>query len=252
MQRSMPAALDGDNKYTAGDDDVDLLVIHVDGPASANFGASPGSLERHSSATDASLQRDRLAPAYAPMSNPPSVSSGEPGKQSDGFQHAQAAIEWLDAVVMQLNLVPGFRDKVLLLVALGWGKDPPPLLLCAGGGQLSGLTEASDVPSGSVEDTTVDQQRVRDSAFAGICRPAQSHETLAPTNGAEHASVDPFMSLAAPLLVVRRLPAVIRVDRCSKLGVTECLRHGGDGSIASWHLLPELAFKLGRAPKYGA
>ncbi len=247
MQRVMPASLNVDDNDAVADDDVDLLVIHADGPACVNFGASSGGRERHAAATEVPVQHDRPAPAAAP-----GVTSGRPGPRGGHFEHARAAIEWLDATVMQLNLVPGFRDKVLLLVALGWGKDPPPPVLCAGGGQLSGLTEALDVPSGSVEDTTVNQQRVRDSAFASVRRPMQSHETLAPTNGAEHASVDPTMSLAAPLLVVRCLPAVIRVDRCSKFGVAECLRHGGDGPIASWHLLPELAFKLGRAPKYGA
>ena len=246
MQPSMPAALNV-HDMAGEDEEVDLLAIHVNRPACASFGTSSGSGEHQTPATDATVQHDSTAPASAP-----GVASGRPVRHSHGFEHARAAVEWLDAVVMQLNLVPGFRDKVLLLVALGWGTDPSPPVLCAGGGQLSGLTEASDAPSDRVQDTNVSQERIRPSAFAGVRRPAQSHETLAPTNGAEHASVDPAMSHASPLLIVRRLPAVIRVDRCSQFGVAECVKHGGDGSVATWHLLPELAFKLGRAPKYGA
>ena len=252
MQPVLPAPLSMDSHNEAHDDDVDLLVIHVSEPACVSSSTSSGSHESQTSATEVAVQHGNPAPASAPVSGPSGVSSGRPGRHSNAFEHACVAIEWLDAVVMQLNLVPGFRDKVLLLVALGWGKDPSPPVLCAGGGQLSGLTEASAVPSGRVVDATAIGQSIRDSAFAGVRRPAQSYEVSAPANGAEHATLDPAMSLASPLLVVRRLPAVIRVDRCSQLGVAKCLRHSGDGAIASCHLLPELAFKLGRAPKYGA
>ena len=252
MQPVLPAALKLDSHDEAGDNDVDLLVIHVNGPTCASFDASSGSLKGQMSATEVAVQHDSPAPACATVSRPPGADSGRLGQPSDRYQDARAAIEWLDAVVMQLNLVPGFRDKVLLLVALGWGEDSSPPVLCAGGEQLLGLTRALDVPSCRMEDAIVDLQRIRDSVFAGVQRPAQSFEMLAPTHGAEHATVDPAVSLNCPLLVVRRLPAVIRVDACSRFGVVECLNHGGDGPTACRHLLPELAFKLGRAAKYGA
>lgn len=57
---------------------------------------------------------------------------------------------------------------------------------------------------------------------------------------------------AAPLLVVQRLPAVVRVDSCRRLNLQQAAMKGGSVAKLAERMLPELAYKLGRAPKYGA
>ena len=227
-----------------------MLVIHVDRAACAASDMLADSQQSQTSATAAAEQVDSPQAAAATDCELPRSNASRPDNRIDDFEHARTAVEWLDAVVMQLNLVPGFREKVLVIVALGWSSVGSPPLLSQGGGQLMGITEAP--AAAAANGSSLDVQAARGSAFAGVRRPAQSFEMLAPALGAEYATVDPSMSLTSPLLVLRRLPAVIRVDHCTQAGVAECLRHGGDGPIAAQHLLPELAFKLGRATKYGA
>ncbi len=41
-------------------------------------------------------------------------------------------------------------------------------------------------------------------------------------------------------------------DEAGALSLSECVLRGGHGSILVDRLLPELAYKLGRAAKYGA
>ncbi|KAK9821225.1 hypothetical protein WJX81_003510 [Elliptochloris bilobata] len=54
------------------------------------------------------------------------------------------------------------------------------------------------------------------------------------------------------LLLVLRLAGVVRRDMAARLSATEAAERGGGGCILLERLLPELAYKLGRAPKYGA
>lgn len=51
-------------------------------------------------------------------------------------------------------------------------------------------------------------------------------------------------------LVVHRLAGVVRRDEAAALG--EAAARGAGGVILAERLLPEVAYKLGRAPKYGA
>ncbi|KXZ46687.1 hypothetical protein GPECTOR_41g651 [Gonium pectorale] len=50
--------------------------------------------------------------------------------------------------------------------------------------------------------------------------------------------------LASPLLVVRRLPGVVRRDRAERLSYREALAAGGQGAILADRLLPEVAYKV--------
>ena len=49
-----------------------------------------------------------------------------------------------------------------------------------------------------------------------------------------------------------RVCTFCRKDAVQKLDVGEVLERGGGGCILAERLLPEVAYKLGRAPKYGA
>eukprot|EP00897_Mesotaenium_endlicherianum_P001416 jgi/Mesen1/1301/ME000013S00796 len=55
-----------------------------------------------------------------------------------------------------------------------------------------------------------------------------------------------------PILAAYHLEAVTRRDAAGFLGVQECRKHGGNGAILANRFLHEVAFKLWRAPKYGA
>ena len=219
-----------------------MLVFHVDRAACAR------------TETPADGQHDQIDAQAAALGSIRSPSDGAlASQQSEGFAHACSALEWLDGMVQHLNMVPGFRDKVLLLVALGWGSSRSLPLLQPGGGQLlSKDAQGMDPADNDLGDVGAGQLHPADSVFASVQRPTQSFEANASSAGAELPATSTALASISPLLVVRRLPAVIRVDRCTQLGVAECLQNSGDGPIAAQHLLPELAFKLGRAPKYGA
>lgn len=47
-------------------------------------------------------------------------------------------------------------------------------------------------------------------------------------------------------------PKIYRRDEICRLDPEQILQSGGASVIRAGHLLKELAFKLGRAPKYGA
>lgn len=85
-----------------------------------------------------------------------------------------------------------------------------------------------------------------DVAAGGSCefRPRQSWQTA--------ADADVTADVQAPLLIVQRLPAVIRVDKCTRLDLDECASCGGGVAILAERMLHEIAYKLGRASKYGA
>lgn len=75
-------------------------------------------------------------------------------------------------------------------------------------------------------------------------RPRQSWQTA--------ADADVTADAQAPLLIVQRLPDVIRVDKCTRLDLHECASSGGGVAILAQRMLYEIAYKLGRAAKYGA
>jgi hypothetical protein len=54
------------------------------------------------------------------------------------------------------------------------------------------------------------------------------------------------------ILRVDRLPGVVRRDNVCRLGVRECRDEGAVGCILAERLLWEVAYKMGRASKYGS
>lgn len=153
---------------------------------------------------------------------PPSRSTAAGGTAEGAAGAEGRLLEWLDALVRELNQVPGFRETVLLTLVLGSGAVPP-----------SSLALPPQEPS-----------RLVPRGCAPLSRPRQSYEFA----GAQPVSVD----VERPALVVHRLAGVIRRDRVAALDPAEVARHGGGGAILAERMLPELAYKLGRAPKYGA
>ncbi|KAG2490051.1 hypothetical protein HYH03_011516 [Edaphochlamys debaryana] len=117
-----------------------------------------------------------------------------------------------------------------------------------GGGAAAALSllDAADPGLGAADpdSSTAAAAPAAPAAYPLVSRPLQSFEFL----GLERLAVD----VRAPLLVARRLPGVVRRDHAQRLAVKEAVAAGGMGAIAADRLLHELAYKLARAPKYGA
>ena len=152
------------------------------------------------------------------------VSVGESGTAAGAdaqYVDTCEAVAWVDELVRHVNAQPGIRDGLLLAV-----------LLSSGGALLpTGLLQPGGTGSGGI-------------GSADTLRPRQSWQLR------EDKPV--AIDAGAPILAVQRLPAVVRVDACSALSLAQCAARGGNGAIQAERLIPELAYKLGRAPKYGA
>lgn len=138
---------------------------------------------------------------------------------------ACAAMEWADALVRRLDRAPGFKDTSILTVVATPPRGPahplPPTL----------TQERRALPPA-------------EGAAAAVVRPLQSFEF----SGTERVAAD----VAAPAVVAHRLAGVIRRDRVGQLTLEEAAARGGGGAIPAERMLAELAYKIDRAPKYGA
>jgi hypothetical protein len=182
-------------------------------------------------------------------------------EKSPSVPAAVDVLAWLDRTLRYLNNSSAFKDTVLLTVvatpgAAGALPAAVPLLLGAGGYPLSGTLQNAEQQL--TKDNQQEQQQQKSLAGAAgqraaavwqpagrpVLRPLQSWQQLA---GAEIAVDD-----RRPLLCLRRLPGVIRRDSCSRFSLAECCSSTGVLGLLADRLIPEVAYKLGRAPKYGA
>ncbi|KAG2430129.1 hypothetical protein HXX76_010228 [Chlamydomonas incerta] len=118
----------------------------------------------------------------------------------------------------------------------------------AGGLSILDATLDADVAAGGLGSGAATV--LGPASFPLVSRPLQSFEFLGleRLTGPGGCGVD----LAAPLLVARRLPGVVRRDRAERLSYRDALAAGGQGCVQLERLLPEVAYKVARAPKYGA
>ncbi|DBB07902.1 TPA: hypothetical protein ACH3X3_009294 [Trebouxia sp. C0006] len=136
---------------------------------------------------------------------------------------AAAAYSWLNDLVSCLWRMPAFHQSVLLVLLL-------------------------------TNPHNSDLQRFQANQSADVCfemdglpkvaRPLQSHRI------SNMKAVS--QCLAKSSLMVQHLPGVVRCDNVQSLSLTDIVKHGGGCCILAEHILPELAYKLGRAAKYGA
>lgn len=150
---------------------------------------------------------------------------------------AAAALSWADKTLRYLNNSSAFKDTVLLTVLATPGSSQQPgaipLLAATGGCELSPRV-----------GTAAPGQQQQQQPERKVLRPLQSCEQLA---GKPLA-----VSQQRAILCLRRLPGVIRRDECSRFSLSECCSSSGGLALLADRLLPEIAYKLGRAPKYGA
>jgi hypothetical protein len=129
---------------------------------------------------------------------------------------------------------------LLTVLATPSGGQQPgaiPLLAAAGGCELS--PHVSTATPGQQQQQQQQQQPGR-----RVLRPLQSCEQL---SGKPLA-----VSQQRAILCLRRLPGVIRRDDCTRFSLSDCCSNSGGLALLADRLLPEIAYKLGRAPKYGA
>lgn len=165
---------------------------------------------------------------------------------------AAAVLAWVDRTLRYLNNSSAFKDAVLLTVLATPGSimlPAVPTLLAAGGGEpinpnaVLAQAAAGDV-GGSCAASGQQQLQQVQQQHRVVLKPLQSWEQLG-----GHALA---ISKQRPMLCLRRLPGVNRRDGCVKFSLQECCSSSGTLGLVADRLLPELAYKLGRAPKYGA
>ncbi|KAI8470765.1 MAG: hypothetical protein J3K34DRAFT_508772 [Monoraphidium minutum] len=226
----------------SADSGLDMLVIHVDVHTAAQRYAQSAQSAQHAQRQAAHTQHAQQQQQQQQQQEGPAPTAGGPDTAGGGGaldDTARAAAEWADRVLRYLNNSPAFRDAVLLAFVLTpAGADLGQSLLEPGGAPLQ-----PGAPVGAGGGAAAAEGEERGTA-PPVPRPLQSWQQL---GGAPAAAGG-----RAAALCVRRLPGVVRVDGCARVGLGECLSRGGMGGMLADRLLPEIAYKVGRAPKYGA
>eukprot|EP01024_Parvocaulis_polyphysoides_P015388 TRINITY_DN1670_c0_g1_i1.p2 TRINITY_DN1670_c0_g1~~TRINITY_DN1670_c0_g1_i1.p2 ORF type:complete len:365 (-),score=55.77 TRINITY_DN1670_c0_g1_i1:203-1297(-) len=161
---------------------------------------------------------------------------------------SDSKLQWTDEVFRILNQSKKFVTEVISILLLS-SNDISPIseggqkkkLLKKGGEKIQVGKPIQLKRKGQKHRTkTYDQNQY----FPSIIRPRQSFEFL----GLDEVEIDE----ERVVLCVKKLQGVIRCDECSKVGYKECYEKGGDLAILIDRLFYEIAYKLARAPKYGA
>ncbi|KAI7846349.1 hypothetical protein COHA_000186 [Chlorella ohadii] len=232
-------------------------------PPAAAFGAAVGEeAEEGDEVIDMVLLALDAANAPVLSSDGEQAGSGAlapPGAGSSAaLSSSLAALEWADDLVRLLNQEPGFRETVLLTLVVGPGQcAEQPLLVqdqpLLQPGQPQPYGSAAPAAAAGTAASAAALERATAVAAAPVClpvqRPAQSYQLA----GLDRVSVDAH----SPAVVVHRLPAVIRqAVTGSRVPVSYFIEAAvlplAAGCILAERLLPEVCYKLGRAPKYGA
>ncbi|KAA6424450.1 MAG: hypothetical protein FRX49_05662 [Trebouxia sp. A1-2] len=203
------------------DDTFDLLMLHVAQPvetiqAQLELSESPPVSDPNLGDLDGGHNQASLLPA------PPPSTSCESSFGGAAYSSA-AAYSWLNDLVSCLWRMPAFHQSVLLVLLLTNSHNSDLQRFQAN--QSADVCFAMD-------------------GFPKVARPLQSHRI------SNMMAVS--QCLAKSSLMVQHLPGVVRCDNVRSLSLTDIMKHGGGCCILAEHILPELAYKLGRAAKYGA
>eukprot|EP01023_Acetabularia_acetabulum_P064529 TRINITY_DN8366_c0_g3_i2.p1 TRINITY_DN8366_c0_g3~~TRINITY_DN8366_c0_g3_i2.p1 ORF type:complete len:354 (-),score=49.09 TRINITY_DN8366_c0_g3_i2:275-1336(-) len=154
-------------------------------------------------------------------------------------------LQWMDQIIRNLNMSQKFTSEVISILLLTSNESSSL------GGAKKLLRKEKEIiqigkpmqfkRKGQHSSSKIQGQN---QDFLSIVRPAQSFEFL----GLDNVEVDD----ARAVLCVKKLAGVFRCDECSKIGFKECYDKGGDIAILIDRFLHEIAYKLARAPKYGA
>eukprot|EP00884_Botryococcus_braunii_P022256 jgi/Botrbrau1/8714/Bobra.0311s0025.1 len=145
---------------------------------------------------------------------------------------ASALLGWLDDLVKCINRSPKVRQGLLLVLLLGPAPGCQIRLPAPGGTVLAPLPRQGTLPDLDL------------GPVFPVVRPKQSWQYL----GEDAVHVEQYNGV----LRIERLPGVIRKDHVELVSVREARERGSAGCILADRLLPELAYKMGRASKYGS
>lgn len=203
------------------DDTTDLLMLHIaqlDESIQAQLELSEGLLfsDPNLGDLDGGHAQASLLPAPPPSTSSQSSFGG-------ATRSAAAAYSWLNDLVSCLWRMPAFHQSVLLVLLL----------------TNSHSTDLQRFQANQSADVCFEMD-----GFPKVARPLQSHR-ISNMKAATQC-------LAKSSLMVQHLPGVVRCDNVQSLSLTDIVKHGGGCCILAEHILPELAYKLGRAAKYGA
>lgn len=140
----------------------------------------------------------------------------------------RAALHWADCLLRSLNCHTGFRDSVLLHVVTSFDSSHLP--------PGRGLSRGGSRPVVAVGTQT--------DWLARVTRPKQTWQVL----GLQEVQV----AEQQPMMVSSCLRGVTRCDELDTYNLEGMLRSAGQGCILAERLIHEVAYKVGRALKYGA
>lgn len=269
---------------------LNLCQAGTTGAAGLVAGSSTSS-EGRCGGGDGAVSSGAPEPPSTPSDPGASNPGSDPGVSSptSALERACSALEWLDSLLQELWQQPGFRETVLLSVVLGPAATlPEPHCLPAAEQPALALAGAPDAPlvgrpllsyrTRGGGPAAVDRQRpaVAIHHLPGVIRSG----TPSPPAGAataacqaalasRHRSTHPIppsclqiLGSSPPPLCSQAFdsgpppsthpPPTCRHDRVVGLDLGYIAARGGAGCILAERLLPELAYKLGRAQKYGA
>lgn len=153
------------------------------------------------------------------------------GSSNDRDSVGQAYLDWMDALVGEVKTLmqPGTKasDHLYLALVLGYGDNAV----------IRDNVEVSEVPSLEQLDGLPPNLRA--------LRPQQTYKMK------DGKPVDDVRD-HHPLLVVHQMDGVTRRDHATMLSFEEFQKNGGNLTILADRFLYEIAFKLWKAPKYGA
>lgn len=159
------------------------------------------------------------------------VDSSAAASDGDDMSAATALLAWLDEVMHRLNKMPNFSSCVLSSL----------VLTSSGRSTRAGVVDWGSTLLPGMVWQTVDGAEELPEGPAGfpVHKPTQSCDI--PSTGNKACGI-----------LVRHLPGVIRQTRASCLSMEQYMEHASASTLHVKYLLPELAYKLGRAAKYGA
>jgi hypothetical protein len=179
-----------------------------------------------------------------------------------GRRRRRSLVRWLDHAARAVFQVGGeaARDALLLVVVMtarGLEKEEEEL--------LPGLAVVSGAHRDFGGDDDDDNDGGGSSDPPDLPRPLQSGQMLGGARvpllrwwrrgtaggGGANAAASTAPAPTPAAVCARRLPGAVRACGARRLALREAV-HSGEGAVLMERLLPELAYKLGRAAKYGA
>lgn len=160
---------------------------------------------------------------------------------SEAIDQACVALEWTDLLLRSLDSIPGFRDTVLTTLVVT--PPPPTPSLKTDGNSNIPMPRLLQHPLAQ-EQIELDVRTLNSGEKVVLHRPLQSYQFC----GMKQVKVDTERSA----VVVHRLPGIVRKDRVEELNVAAIEAKGGGRCILGERMLFEIAYKIDKAPKYGA